>query len=347
MIYIVKFSLFIVICTYLIRANQFDWKTANTTVWLSSGAYCPTETYLDRTYLGYSTGFVPTNVIADEVSDTAGFIGYMKDHASIYITLRGSVSFQNWIDDFDAIQVPFNNSKCQECFVHEGFNYAWKQVEVKVLNDVKKLRQQFPDYSIVVTGHSLGGALASLCAIALQEAFDAEASVSNKFSLRATQKLHIIPRIRLFTFGAPRFSNAALATYTSQLLLDRNRITHYKDMAPHCPPYMQYTHISGEWYENEAGLVGSCSGFEDPTCADQWYYTSIADHMHYLTLPLGCSSVSAGEIRSVAGFREPEELGRQERVADKVPVKVFQVAQQTKKARVAADRGSTAVAVEA
>jgi predicted lipase len=175
-------------------------------------------------------------------------MGYLPEQSAIYIVLRGSVSFQNWVDDFDALQVPFNNSDCTDCYVHQGFNYAWNQVAKSVLSDVLELRKQFPDYSIIVTGHSLGGALASLCAITLQEFFNKEASVSNKFSLRAMQKLHIIPKVRLFTFGAPRFSNEALAAYTTMLLSDRNRITHYKDMAPHCPPYLQYMHIEGEYF---------------------------------------------------------------------------------------------------
>ena len=44
---------------------------------------------------------------------------------------------------------------------------------------------------------------------------------------------------------------------------------------------------AGEWYEDELGAVHTCEGFEDPDCADRWYYTSIDDHMHYLGLPVG------------------------------------------------------------
>lgn len=230
----------------LISSATFDWRTANTSIWLSSGAYCPTEIYLNRTYLGYSSGFVPVKIITDAVSDTAGYIGYVKEHSSIYVVMRGSVSFQNWIDDFDALQVPYNNTECVGCYVHEGFGYAWKQVANTVISDVMALHKEFPEFSIVVTGHSLGGALASLCALSLQEAFNAVAAVSNKFSLRAVQKLHVVPKVRLFSFGAPRFCNEVMAAYVTRLVPDRNRITHYKDMAPHCPPYLQYMHIEGK-----------------------------------------------------------------------------------------------------
>lgn len=289
---------------------------------------------MTREYLGYSKGFVATNAITDPRSDTQGYIGYMTEHSSIYVVLRGTHSFQNWINDFDARMVKFNGSAdCVECYVHEGFAYAWSQVALKVISDVALLREKFPSYSIVVTGHSLGGALASLGALHLQEYFSSQAAVSNAFSLRAVQKLGVVPNIRLFTFGAPRFSNQALSAYASRLLGDKHRVTHYRDMAPHVPPYWQYIHIqgkycaafvrllslkercfniistshsltpslttyplhtpfAGEWYEDELGAVHTCEGFEDPDCADRWYYTSVDDHMHYLGLAIGEQCVS-------------------------------------------------------
>ena len=45
--------------------------------------------------------------------------------------------------------------------------------------------------------------------------------------------------------------------------------------------------IAGEWYEDEFGVMHTCNGYEDPDCADRWYYTSVDDHMHYLGLPIG------------------------------------------------------------
>jgi len=47
------------------------------------------------------------------------------------------------------------------------------------------------------------------------------------------------------------------------------------------------TILTGEWYEDEFGVMHTCTGYEDPDCADRWYYTSVDDHMHYLGLPIG------------------------------------------------------------
>lgn len=50
-------------------AASFDWGTANTSVWLSAGAYCETNTYMSRPYKGYSAGFVPYYVVDDKAHD--------------------------------------------------------------------------------------------------------------------------------------------------------------------------------------------------------------------------------------------------------------------------------------
>jgi hypothetical protein len=47
----------------------FHWDLANTSVWLSAAAYCPVDTILTRTFIGYSEGFVPKSLIYNERLD--------------------------------------------------------------------------------------------------------------------------------------------------------------------------------------------------------------------------------------------------------------------------------------
>jgi hypothetical protein len=44
-------------------AQSFDWAVANTSVWLSAAAYCDTNDYLNRTYKGFSKGFIASFVV--------------------------------------------------------------------------------------------------------------------------------------------------------------------------------------------------------------------------------------------------------------------------------------------
>ena len=101
--------------------------------------------------------------------------------------------------------------------------------------------------------------------------------------------------VRLFNYGSPRIGNEEFATFSSNSIGDRNRVTHHKDMVVHCPTSLRLTHISGEWYQPDDNIVlNECFGFEDPKCSYQWSITSIDDHLHYLGVTMGgdgCSSI--------------------------------------------------------
>jgi len=260
--------LMVVISTLsLLEGKSFDWTTGNTSLWLSAGAYCETNTYMNRPYKGPSSGFVPTFVLDDKSSDTQGYIGYMPSQSTIFVVYRGSTSIKDWANNVDVILTGY--PKCSKCEVHKGFYKEEQGVIATITAQVKSLKAQFPSYSVVVTGHSLGAALATLTALDFLDS--------------------AIGPVRLFNFGSPRVGNTDFANFASAKLGDRNRNTHHKDMVPHIPMHERFTHISGEWYEDDMGLR-ECVGLEDDTCSYQWHITSIDDHMTYLGLYMGCSS---------------------------------------------------------
>ena len=113
--------------------------------------------------------------------------------------------------------------------VHKGFYEAFESARDGVRSAVQDLKQKYPSYKVVVTGHSLGAAMALLTALDLQTS-----STVTKGDLR------------LFDYGCPRVGNDAFAAWASDQLVDRNRVTHHKDMVVHVPTEnMGFTHISG------------------------------------------------------------------------------------------------------
>lgn len=114
---------------------------------------------------------------------------------------------------------------CEGCYVHKGFYLAQQSVIDYVKSSVFTLLDKFPSYKVVVTGHSLGAAMATLTAVDLKAAG--------------------VTSPRLFNFGSPRVGDTAFAEYVSSYIEDRNRVTHYKDMVPHVPMHERFTHISG------------------------------------------------------------------------------------------------------
>lgn len=79
------------------------------------------------------------------------------------ISIRGSSSLRNWLANVQARlkEVP---KVCSGCKVHTGFHEAMQEALPAVMKSVEELRRKNPGYTVVATGHSLGGAVATLVA---------------------------------------------------------------------------------------------------------------------------------------------------------------------------------------
>ncbi|KAK5986358.1 Triacylglycerol lipase [Trichostrongylus colubriformis] len=93
-----------------------------------------------------------------------------------------------------------------------GHLVLWPPVE-KVLTDPK-----YADYKAVFTGHSLGGALATLAA-----------------ARTAKQGLRTSERITVYTYGEPRVGDAQFATNYDSMIKDSYRVVFRRDIVPHLP----------------------------------------------------------------------------------------------------------------
>lgn len=248
-----------------------------TALWHSESAYCYPDTYLTRKYKGPLTGFVPVYSVNDTAHDTQGYVGYDSSKSAIVVSFRGSESIQNWISNLDAILTDY--PPCSGCRVHKGFYRAEQSSVNAVISEVKTLKQKYPSYSVVVTGHSLGAALATLVSVDLKAAG--------------------LGPVRVFTFGSPRVGNTEFAEWYSATIADHSRVTHHKDLVVHSPMHERFTHVNGEWYEpSDAVPVGldPCSGYEDKDCSYQWHITSVDDHLWYLGVAMGENQDSCATI---------------------------------------------------
>jgi predicted lipase len=78
----------------------------------------------------------------------------MPSQSAIYVVFRGSTSISDWVNNLDAILTDY--PRCSSCKVHKGFYKAQQAVISYVTSSVQALRQKYPSYSVIVTGHSLG-----------------------------------------------------------------------------------------------------------------------------------------------------------------------------------------------
>jgi predicted lipase len=89
-----------------------------------------------------------------DIYSLQGYVGYLPTRSSIFVVFRGSTSIRDWLNNIDVIQTKY--AKCTGCEVHKGFYDAEQTVINSIIAHVNTLKQQFPSYTVIVTGHSLG-----------------------------------------------------------------------------------------------------------------------------------------------------------------------------------------------
>ena len=92
-------------------------------------------------------------------------------------------------------------AKQTNCFLSFYF-HRWDSIALQVLAIVKQQVSSHPDYSIVTTGHSLGGSLALLAAISLRQNFPDRYEPIIISSNDYCNSL--LSKIRTYSYGAPR-----------------------------------------------------------------------------------------------------------------------------------------------
>jgi len=282
------FLLVLLVCFAQIEGLPFpvyDKTEALTYVLYSDSAYClqPNLAAWNCQYCkGDTAGFVFVNYFESDLTDSHVYIGYHPNRDEIIVSFRGSLplSIENWLDDIEYFQSngPFNGVST---LVHDGFLKSYQAVASQVIAELQNLTAQFPHYNIVLTGHSLGGAQATLLAMDLY------------YNFRITDAY-------LITFGSPRVGNADFATAFNGAYAGRSwRVTNQDDIVPHVPPQIAFPywyHAVGSevWYKDSQGdiYVDNGSG-EDPNGSDSnWFDLSLTDHLTYGgILLLGCGQL--------------------------------------------------------
>lgn len=124
----------------------------------------------------------------------------------------------------------------QEVQVHSGFLGAYDSVRTRIISLIRLAIGCVDDHSefihkwhIYVTGHSLGGALATLLALELS---------SNQLAKRGAISF------TMYNFGSPRVGNKRFAEVYNEKVKDSWRIVNHRDIIPTIPRLMGYCHVN-------------------------------------------------------------------------------------------------------
>ncbi|KAK9281761.1 hypothetical protein L1049_004666 [Liquidambar formosana] len=242
-------------------------------------------------------------------SKNANWIGYVavsNDETSkklgrrdITVAWRGTVTRLEWIADLmdflrpissDKIPCPDPTVKVESGFLDlytdkdEDCRFCKFSAREQILSEVKRLMEMYPneELSITITGHSLGSALALLCAYDIVET-----------GLNVTDDGRALP-VCVFSFSGPRVGNVRFKERLEWLGVKVLRVVNVHDMVPKSPGLFFNERVSPVLMKLAEGLPWSYShvGVElaldhknspflketgDPACAH-----NLEAHLHLL-----------------------------------------------------------------
>mgnify|MGYP001296665201 CR=1 FL=1 len=263
--YLIFYSLFIVLiyaydeqlCKHAVNLAQASYKVSNVNEW-----YCNT----------CESSIILTNVV--ENKGVRVLQGYDVKLDTLFISYRGSSNIETWINNIQVKKIsPYDDINIE---IEKGFYKEYTSIKSDVINNLMQLSQTYNTTKIFLTGHSAGGALATLTA------FDILSTYTN-YELKY-----------LITFGSPRVGNRDFSYSFNNYSFISYRVTHYYDMVPHLPEeFLGFLHIFNEiWYNennSEYKICDDCNK-EDNTCSNSCspiHCTSTSDHLNYLNITMG------------------------------------------------------------
>lgn len=167
--------------------------------------------------------------IGDTRTDTQVAVLYEPTEDTVFVVFRGTEKGLDWINNVQFRQqvYPYGDDSSTDVRFHRGFMEAYLAVRDRVLDVVR----QYPKSPITVTGHSLGGALATIGALDLQF----------NITKKTGQPLDV------YTFGAPRVGNSALVNSFRQRVPNSYRFVYGWDVVTRVPRSWQgFAHVPEE-----------------------------------------------------------------------------------------------------
>ncbi|KAL2284281.1 hypothetical protein FJTKL_09007 [Diaporthe vaccinii] len=223
---------------------------------------------------GAPTGFSRAGFINETTYDIQGQV--LRDDAAreAVVVFRGTASDKNFQVDVNITLAPFETAagNCAGCQVHGGFYLAWTAAREQVLGLVQGVLGEFPGYGVVITGHSLGGSMASLAATQFQPFF---------------------PNLTVYTFGEPRTGDALYVQAVE---------TNFLASSPSTTRYFRSTHED----DGVPNFPGVSDGYQSSTRNSFWQRDPVGANNTFV-----CTSTSdfqtqrqCGEGRNGSGINE-------------------------------------------
>jgi hypothetical protein len=193
-----------------------DWPVAELLASMSESSYEPP---VDVDPVFRKLGFTQVMAVVD-----SSMIGYVASDGDVTVVVfRGTDNDVDWI-----VNLVAGSTQTPKGPIHKGFHNAYQPLKPQIVKLVKAANSKH----LWITGHSLGGALAVVCA----------------YDLIENEKLEVDGVI---TFGQPMVAKPQLATHLDTVLL--GRFAHYvnrNDIVARVPP--NFSHFGSlVWFTDD------------------------------------------------------------------------------------------------
>lgn len=200
--------------------------------------------------------------LAKEYELGTGYIAIDHMRKVILLTFRGSSTRTDWLHDFRLYPEPYKPfssksymrkiqkgelTECIDCKVHSGFSKFLKTVHEKFIKKVDVIFEKHSNYNLVISGHSLGAAIAILAGI--------------EFKIRGFNPM-------VMNYAQPKMFNSQMVQWINELFdveeldeINRRtgvlnfssgyyRIIHKNDYIINLPPYFRHAGLQVDIEKN-------------------------------------------------------------------------------------------------
>lgn len=162
------------------------------------------------------------NLISHEETDGQAMVSFPEDGPyDVIVSFRGTSSSKDILVDLNVFtRTPrFAEDVDKRIRVHHGFADQYDGLRERVMECMKERKR------ILVLGHSLGGALATICALDCA--------------------LHTTSDVDCVSFGSPRTGNKTFAKYFKKNVETSVRCVHNRDIVTCLPLPLRFRHVTG------------------------------------------------------------------------------------------------------
>jgi hypothetical protein len=185
-------------------------------------------------------------VLSDVLSDAQARVSF--DGHTATVAFRGSSSASDWAHNAMALQTPLPMPHRPEVRAHAGFLRQYCSLHTRLLRVLEESEARH----VLLSGHSLGGALATIAAALLPSAYTCD----------------------LVTFGAPRAGNTRMVELARLRCVRVVRVVHDRDVVPTIPMrLMGYSHVPGDWLLLQPDTTLQEMGCERTLLQELWLRT--------------------------------------------------------------------------